>query len=148
MEKIKVLIDPDVLRNFVEEELEKIHTIEAPELAKKLGYKEGTVPILQVRLASLDDHLRAKELASASAMALIKIDKKIKDNQEIVAEDIDIGLMNEEYGPKTFFEINIFHRCVIEPKFRYRDVIQLAVVLPDLINRTVRFILELNTNGN
>lgn len=82
------------------------------------------IPILKVKNASLDDQIRAQELAESSFMKTM-FDKSNKS----------------AFHPKVSFEMQIFCKCVLKPKFTMEEVIKISDVYPELINRVCTFAL-------
>jgi hypothetical protein len=88
------------------------------------------IPILKVKSASLDDQIRARELSSSSFVKAM-FEKNKKENN---------------FHPKTVFEIDIFHKCVIEPEFTMEEVIKVSKKYPELINKVCAFALGIKPN--
>lgn len=89
------------------------------------------IPVLKVRSASLDDQIRAQELSTSSF---------IKSMFEKSGEN------EKTFHPKALFEIDIFHKCVIEPEFTMEEVIKVSKVYPELINKVCTFALGIKPN--
>src|SRR5210317_605982 len=134
MEKEKVLIDKDKLMNFVGS-FEKVHNFPVPELKKILGKKT----VFKVKGASLDDHIRANELASAVPILLSHMVDKLEKNEPIDNKSFTTMIDKKEIHNSTFFEINLFHKCVIDPKLTISEILELSEVMPELINNVVTF---------
>jgi len=141
----RVVIDGSLVKRYAEN-LQKEYELEVPELGGILNFDPGEVPILKVRMASLDDHIKAQKLASAPAQLLYKIAEKINNGEDVTIDDVITT--SEGIDPKTYFELELFCRCVIDPKFEMFDVIKISEALPDFINRVVSYIIGLNTNGS
>lgn len=89
------------------------------------------IPILKVKSASLDDQIRAQELSTSSFVKLM----------------FEKGRENEKtFHSKTLFEIDVFHKCVIEPKFTMEEVIKVSKSYPELINKVCTFALGIKPN--
>lgn len=89
------------------------------------------VPVLKVKSASLDDQIRAQELSTSSFM---------KSMFEKSGDD------EKTFHPKTLFEIDVFHKCVIEPEFTMEEVIKVSRKYPELINKVCTFALGIKPN--
>lgn len=89
------------------------------------------IPTLKVKSASLDDQIRARELASSSFVKAV-FEKG--------------GTSAESFHPKTVFEIDIFHKCVITPEFTMEEAIKVSKKYPELINKVCAFALGIKPN--
>ncbi len=122
--KEKVILDKKkflaVIDNF-----DSIHEFEITELKN--------IPVLKVKPASLDDQIRARELSTSSFVKNMfgKGDKNI-----------------ESFHPKTVFEIEIFNKCVTDPKFTMEEVIRISKKYPELINKVCAFALGIKPDFN
>ena len=52
---------------------------------------------------------------------------------------------DEQLHPNTNFEILIFRKCVVEPKFTTQEVISLSEVMPEFVNRIVTIALGITS---
>jgi hypothetical protein len=141
-EQKKVVLDKDALDQFINN-FPTEYEFEAPELAELLSITEG-VPILKVKPASLDDRIQARKLYSKPLHILHHIAVKVKDGEEVTVDDFRPPHPEGAIDASAYFEIKIFHKCVIEPKFTMEEVINMSTVFPELINRAATFIMELN----
>lgn len=89
------------------------------------------IPVLKVKSASLDDQIRAQELSTSSFVKSM-FEKSEKEE--------------ESFHPKALFEIDIFHKCVIEPKFTMEEVIKVSKTYPELVNKVCTFALGIKPN--
>jgi len=136
-----VVLDKAKIDQYIEK-FQLIRKIDLPlDVAKRLG---GS--FIKVRGASLDDHIKARELSSAPMILLATVvDKAVK------GEEIDIDMLKgqiysgENLHPNTNFEIEIFASCVIEPKFTVAEVIKLSQVMPEFVNKVVNRCLEITS---
>lgn len=113
--KEKVILNKEKFLNIINE-FDSVRDFEITELKN--------ISILKVKSASLDDQIRAQELSISS------ITKNIFQKNE-----------EKTFHPKTLFEIDIFYRCIIEPKFTMEEVIRISKVCPELINKVCTFAL-------
>lgn len=118
--KEKMLLDKkkflDIIDNF-----DSVYEFEMKEF---VGFVN--IPVLRVKSASLDDHIKAQELSASSFMKSM-LEKNKSDEKA--------------FHPKTLFEIDIFHKCVIEPEFTMEEVIRISKICPELINKVCTFVL-------
>lgn len=113
--KEKVILNKEKFLNIINE-FDSVRDFEITELKN--------ISILKVKSASLDDQIRAQELSISS------ITKNIFQKNE-----------EKTFHPKTLFEIDIFYRCIIEPKFTMEEVVRISKVCPELINKVCTFAL-------
>ena len=83
------------------------------------------IPILKIKPASLNDQIKAQELLSVF----------------IKKEDL-----KNLFHPKALFEIEIFHKCVIDPIFTIEEIVKISEVYPELINKVCTFALGIKPN--
>ena len=133
----KVKIDKDKLFKKVEG-LDKIYDYPVKEMANG-----DNIPILRVKRASLDDRIRAETISSVPAILLKKIledaEKGIAPSVETIKDTMNHPGVHE----KTSYEIQLFHMCVIEPKFTIDECIKLSETMPNLVNEVCAFALGL-----
>lgn len=113
--KEKVILNKEKFLNIINE-FDSVRDFEITELKN--------ISILKIKSASLDDQIRAQELSISS------ITKNIFQKNE-----------EKTFHPKTLFEIDIFYRCIIEPKFTMEEVVRISKVCPELINKVCTFAL-------
>lgn len=131
----KVLLDKDILNRYVES-FDLIREVYVPELKDILGQE---VPIIKVRGASLNDHITAKNLSSRPMILLGTVLNEIINGREVNAGLIRNEVFSEDQlHPDARFEIDLFKRCVVEPKFAMEEVISISNVMPEFINRVVK----------
>lgn len=103
--------------------------------------------ILLVRPASLDDHIQAGQLKNNSIFIARYISDCLAKKVEIDYEKFKMFGSAETMNERTYFEIDIFQRCVTAPKFSFNEVVELSRVFPTVINRVVKFVLSLTYHG-
>lgn len=113
---------------------EKEATVEFPELREYLGYNEGTVPTITIKAAGLDEHLRCQGIHHKAAIMTVKLLDSLKKNQPLNAEALNVEMEDPVYS-KTLFEIALFKRCCIKPKFTMKQAVEISEILPEVINR-------------
>lgn len=121
--------------------------VEFPELIGKLGFKEDVVPILKIKAASLDDHLRARTIIERASIMALKIIESLEKNE--LHKMFDLEAINKELrdpvNEKAFLEVSIFHRCVVKPKFTMKESYRLSQVMPEVVNRVANRALEMSS---
>lgn len=138
--KKRVIAKKEVIAERVKErKLVKFYPV--PEF--KMNGKEITG--FKVKMASLDDQLKARDLSEAPNRLVIRLLKMIKENQENISE-LDLGefrkqLYYDDMHPKTIQTCEIFQRCVMEPSFEINEVFELSETHPDLVNNVAAFAL-------
>jgi len=138
-----VILDKAKIDQYVEK-FQLVYKIEIPEdVREKLGCESS---FIRVRGASLDDHIKARELSSAPMMLLATIVDKASKGEEIDVDMLKGQIYSgENLHPNTNFEIEIFASCVIEPKFTVAEVIKLSQVMPEFVNKVVNRCLEITS---
>lgn len=124
--------------------------VEFPELSGKMGFPEDVVPVLKIRAASLDNHIRARTVAERAAIMGMKI---VKDTTEGMKKDVgeflNIDWITEELkkpqNEKTMLEVSLFHRCVVKPKFTMRDAYVISESMPEVVNRVATTALQMSS---
>ena len=151
MAKQEVILDKGVLSKAIENfVLER--KMYAPELEMLLEVPKEMCYI-KIRGASLEDHIRARELSNASLRLLTELSNNIEGKQLIDPEEVKNRYFNPEISEKTVLILNIFHRCVVEPKFEYEEVVELSKRAPEFVDRIAGEALEITSleaqeNGN
>jgi len=120
--KEKVLLDKGKFLNIIDR-FDSVQDFEITELKN--------IPVLKVKSASLDDQIRAQELSTSSFVK--SMFEKSKENEKT-------------FHPKALFEIDIFHKCVIEPEFTMEEVIKVSKSYPELVNKVCAFALGIKPN--
>lgn len=133
----KVLVEKAKLLEYIKD-FEAVRELPVPELAKILKVKD---PILKVKGATLDDHIKARELSSGPMIMLGELFNMMQKGESPDLAVLRKKLVNEGRHPKTNFELRIFHTCVVEPQFSMGEVVNLAEVMPGVVNRVVSFAL-------
>lgn len=136
----RVLVTKNMVDKRVKTRL-KIFDFPVPEFSN-----DGDIEYFRVRLASLDDQIKARHLASAPISAMIKMYQRIVDGTNLSKEELVKDIIISGLHPKTVLTMSIFIRCVIEPVFTPEEVIELSKTYPDLVNRVVLFALGSNTS--
>jgi hypothetical protein len=101
------------------------------------------IPILKVKKASLDDQIRAEAVTSIPIIMLKKILEQVEKGEEVKPELIKGVLNHPAAHPKTSFEVHLFQRCVVEPKFTIEEALKLSETMPDLVDEVCAFALGL-----
>lgn len=139
----EIVLDKEQLFKKIQS-FENIQEIECPELN---GFMKGGINgnvILKVKSATLDDHIQARELATNNMFLLKEVVDKIRQDKKIDIQKILKIVETKEPHSKTEFELQIFHRCVVEPTFDMEEARQLSEVMPTLINRVAKFALSIS----
>lgn len=145
----KVLLNKKSITTYLKK-FKKEEDVEFPELAGKLGFDEDKIPVLKIKAAGLDDHLRAKTIIERAAIMAVRIAEAFKANDPTKA--INFKEMNEELRnpvcQKAFLEVSIFHRCVIKPQFTMKQSYQISQVMPEVVNRVASKALRMSSLEN
>ena len=137
----EVVVDKDKLMEYITH-FDKIETMEIPEFRQFLGAEDcDKVPVIKLRGASLDDHMKAQSLNSVPLLIYRFILKRYQESKYFDVDKVEEALKDDTLLPNTRFEISLFHRNVIEPNFTMENVIEISEVYPDVVNRVVRRIL-------
>ena len=142
MQSEKILVDKTALTKHVDSFI-RVHDVEVPELNELLKIEKGNA-VLKVKIASLNDHIQAKALASAPMLLLATVIDKIDKGEEVDVDVVKEQMYKNEIHPNTLFELEVFSRCVLEPEFTLKEVINMSEVFPGMINRIVVFALGIN----
>jgi len=113
--------------------------------------KDGTIPNFKVKMASLDDQIKAHDLSQASNRLLIRLMTSMRENQEIDYAEFRKQIYYDDLHPKTIQACEIFQRCVLDPKFKIEEVMEMSETHPELVNNIAAFALgveEGEENGN
>ena len=102
--------------------------------------------VLKVKGASLDDHIAAQNLSNNTPFILAEIYKKVKNNETIDYTRIVDDFMSDKMLHNTMFELSLFQRNVLKPKFTYEEVLDISEKIPEFINSVVKFSLGLTDN--
>jgi translation elongation factor EF-Ts len=133
----KITLDKDKLFVAVKK-IGEVHDYPVETMAE--GEK---IPIMKVKKASLDDQIRAEAISSIPIIMLKKLLEQVEKGEEI-KPDIIKGVLNHPgTHPKTSFEIHLFQRCVVEPKFTIEEALKLSETMPELVNEVCAFALGL-----
>ena len=132
----------DYTKNFKSEA-----DVEFPELRELFGYSDDEMPVLKIKAASLDDHLRAQSLHERVAILAIKMLEGVrkKDFKDVMNYDEMKKELTAPVGEKAMLEVSIFHRCVLRPKFSLREAYLISQAFPEVINRVVVKALALSS---
>ena len=132
----KIVIDKKKILDDMEN-FEIVREFPVPEYSED----GGETPYFIVRMASLDDQIIARELSSRPIASLLSVIKKAKEGKPVVESDIIDILKKPDMHEKTMMEINLFHRCVMNPKFTLEEAWNLSRKKPKLVNRVCAFVL-------
>jgi len=133
----RVLLDKTIMYEKIKQRI-KLFDIPVPELSNK------GLQIIRVKLASLDDQIKAAELSSASVKAMLKMYRDIKSGDAVDLAYLSKSIFTSALSPKAEMIISLFSKCVVEPAFTLDDAEALAEAYPDLVNRVVLFALKSN----
>lgn len=136
----KVLLDKSVMYERIKQRI-KLFDIPVPELS------ESGIQVLRVKLASLDDQIKASELASAPFKAMLKMYRATASGETIDGANLVRNIITSALHPKSELIIGIFTRCVVEPSFTIDEAAALAEAYPELVNRVALFALKSNEPG-
>jgi hypothetical protein len=135
MEKIKV--DKEKLFKKVNE-LDRIYDYPVKDMAE-----DGNIPIIRVKKASLDDQIKAESASSVTTLMLQAILDEVQKGKMPDPETIKKVINHPGANPKTSFEIHLFQKCVVEPKFTIDEALKLSETMPELVNEVCAFALGL-----
>lgn len=143
----KVTIDPEKIVQY-SKSFDGLLDIEFPELRELLGIAEDEMPVLKIKAASLNDQVRAQTLYEQSAIVAVKM-MEWAAAQEKPVDPVGFDKFSKELrepmNAKTFLEISLFHRCVVEPEFTMRQAVRISEAMPEVINRVAIKALELSS---
>jgi len=132
----KIVVDKQMIVDDMED-FDIVREFPVPEYAKE-GEDD---PVFIVRMASLDDQIIARELSTRPVASLMSVLKKVRDGDKVDNSDILDILKKPDIHEKTMMEINLFYRCVMNPKFTLEEVWELSRKKPKLVNRLASFVL-------
>jgi len=131
----KVIAKKDRITKTIKEH-DKVKFYPVPEFSEN-----GVIPNFKVKMASLDDQIKAHDLSLAPNRLLLRLMTMMRDNQEIDYADFRKQLYFDDLHPKTIQACEIFQRCVLQPKFKLEEVMELAETNPELVNNIAAFAL-------
>jgi hypothetical protein len=137
MEKQKRVIAKKSTITKAIKEFEKIKYYPVPE------FKDGNgevIPRFKVKMASLDDQVQSRHLVEHPSRVLVRVMKQVADGEKIDAEKLKEDIYKDVH-PKTLLTCFIFERCVLQPKFKIEEVIELSETHPELVNDVAAFAL-------
>ena len=139
----EVILDKELFTKAAEEFVleEKIYS---PELSEFLNTPKEECYI-KIKGASLEDHIRAREMSGASMRMLVELSNAIEGKQLIDPQEIKKKYFNPEVSEKTALILHIFHRCVMKPKFSFEEVIKLSELIPEFVDRIAGEALEITS---
>lgn len=144
MPKKNVTLNKKKLKKYTES-IDNIKDYEIRrDFSKLLGYKNKVV--LKVRGASLDDQLTCQNLGKKTPVILTHVLSLISKGKQIDFEKLLEQIQEDKLSDNTIFELNLFERNVIDPKFTFKEVYEISEKIPELINEVVCFILSLTDN--
>jgi hypothetical protein len=146
----RISLDPNRLNDYAEN-FQGEEDVEFPEMRELLGVGEDVMPVLRIKAASLDDQLRCQTLYEQVAIMAIKLLGKAEESAT-KGFDFDWAKMlkelQEPMNARTYLEISIFHRCVVEPKFSLRESVKISEAIPEVINRVAVKALKMSSLEN
>jgi hypothetical protein len=144
MAKKEMIVDKEVLSKALKSfELEK--KIYSPELSGILKMPEEMCYV-KIRGASLEDHIKARDLSGNSMRLLSEIIPLIKEKTKLVdLEDLKKRYARLETSEKTVLILTIFHRCVLEPEFEYEEVVELSKKVPAFVDNIAHEALSMTS---
>lgn len=143
----KVVLDADKIKSYVEEFKGTID-VEFPELRGILNMSSEEMPVVTIKAASLDDQLRAQsiyEQTAIRALALVEWANGKDPNSDPIGLEKMMEEIRQPMHHKSFLEISIFHRCVVNPEFTMRQSVKISEVLPEVVNRVATAALEMSS---
>ncbi len=143
----KVIVDVEKLEKFVDDFAVE-YELEAPELKEILGLNGNEIPIMKVRPASLDDHIKSQDIVTQTLYKLKILHKELDEKGLNEIDTSEYEALDDVLDDRTIFEVNLFSSCVIEPKFTPEQVIEMSKVMPDFINKVAAFVTELTNVEN
>ena len=145
--KKKVVLDKIKLDDFIKN-METVRDYKIPtEWNEKLKLDPTKQHILKVKGATLNDHLQCQKLGQMPGLLFAYINKCVENKESVTAEAI-IKLMTEnKMGENTIFEIALFSRNVVEPKFTLEETIGISEKLPEFVNEVAKFSLGITAIG-
>jgi hypothetical protein len=146
----KVLLNRKVLKQRLRT-FKRFEDVEFPELTGKLGFPEDVIPILKIKAASLDDHIRCRTIAERAAIMGIKLAEMVTESKNVL-QLFDVNWIQDELRKpetdKAMMEISLFHRCVMKPKISMRDAYVISKTLPEVVNRVATKALSMSSLEN
>lgn len=146
MSQRKVLINRQALLDYTEN-FQQFKDVPFPELEGKFGCEKGTVPILKIKAASLDDQIRASNIAEKALVGGLKLIQNLASRNK----NVSIGYeqlskeLNAQINDKTHIEITLFHKCCVQPQFSLLEAVKISEALPAVINRVASTALQLSS---
>lgn len=141
-----VILDKNKLQNFSG----SIDTVKdypvRKEFTKILGYKNDEQVILKVKGASLDDQITCQNLAKKTPFILMHVLSLISNSEKFDFEKLLEQIEDDRLNDNTIFELNLFERNVIDPKFTFKEVYEISEKIPEFVNEVVKFSLGLTDN--
>ena len=119
--------------------------MELPELKGMLKFPEDEVPVIQIKGASLEDHIACQDIHRLAAASAAKMLYTLVEKKKIDLDSIMENVKNPSKS-KFLFEINLFKSNVTNPQFTYREVVEISEKVPGLVNRVVKRILQITSS--
>ena len=139
--KKKVILDKGKFTQFVIER-ESVKDYKIPlEWNVTLKLDVAKQHILKVKGATLNDHLQCQKLSEMPGMLFSYITQCSEKGEKITPEAINKLLTENRMANSTVFEIGLFSKNVIEPKFTVEETITLSEKIPEFVNSVVKFSL-------
>ncbi len=132
----RVLTDKNRLLKFIHN-FQSEHEIEVSE------WKHINNGKIRIRGATLDDHHACQSTKTPIAMTAEYMLKCVKEDKEIDKEVLKIFQENNSMNVNACFEVNLFQKCVVKPKFSLDEVVELSKVFPEVVNRIVKLCLKM-----
>ena len=140
----KEILNKDKLKKFTDSiDIVKDYEVRK-EFAIALGYKDKV--ILKVKGASLDDQLTCQNLAKKTPFILTHVLGLINKGEQFDFEKLLEQIQEDKLNDNTIFELNLFERNVIKPKFTFKEVYEISEKIPEFVNEVVCFSLGLTDN--
>ena len=103
--------------------------------------KDGeAIPYFKVKMASLDDQIQSRNLSEHPNRLLARVMGQLVKGEKIDLEELKKDLY-QNIHPKTLLTCFIFERCVLKPKFKIEEVIELSETHPNIVNDVAAFAL-------
>lgn len=145
----KVVLSKKRIRTYLKTFKGEVN-VEFPELSGKLDFPKDVIPILRIKAASLDDHLRARTIIERASIMAVRIVESLQKNE--IHKMFDLEAINKELrdpvNEKAFLEVSIFHRCVVKPKFTMKEAYKISQAMPELVNRVANHALQMSSLEN
>lgn len=136
-------MNPDKLLGYCKSR-KKFKSVEFPELRGVCGFKEDAMPIIKIRAASLDDHIRCRQLHHKASIIALRFLDSLRQQKPLQMEALQSELNDPVYD-KTLFEIALFKRVCVSPKFSMKQSFDISEAMPEVINRVANTALQMSS---